>query len=78
MSSLPTTDGDRSKTKREHNVISQEETDEASNNISVPKKKKKADYKKQWMKTRKTSTRIGTDYQCNIPALISSKTSEAV
>ena len=76
MSSLLTTEGDRNNKKREHNDIAPEQTREVLNNITAPKKKKKAEYRKQWMKTRKSGTRIGADYQCDIPALLSTEQSE--
>ena len=77
MSSLLTTEGDRNSKKREHNDIAPEQTREVlNNNITAPKKKKKTEYRKQWMKTRKSGTRIGADYQCDIPALLSTEQSE--
>ena len=80
MSSLATTEENSGKAKREHSDISSADTSPLDAppqvNFPVPKKKKKGDYKKQWLKTRKSGTRIGADFQCNIPAIVPSKPAE--
>lgn len=41
--------------------------------VEAPVKKKKGDYKKQWLKSRSQRSRIGDDYQAQLPACDSFK-----